>query len=105
MVLAVSVIGCATNGFQTYYQPNRENVANRLLPWSGRVRILEPADIRESGDDFYRLGYLPLGSSSFSSGESVTMDQLLETATLVRADIVLYYSEHLGSRTVSSTRR
>jgi hypothetical protein len=98
--LAVPLIGCATNDFTESFQPGN-TLAKHVLRWSGRVHILESSDIRVSIEDLSRQGFLPLGSSSFSTGESVDLDQLRETATSVGADIVLYYNKHIGSRTAS----
>jgi hypothetical protein len=100
LVLAGSLVGCGGN-FTTYYHPEATTLERNLLPWSGQVQILGTSDIRKDGDDLRRRGYLPLGSSSFSTGEDVTEDQLKWAGETYGADIVLMQRNYLGSQTDS----
>jgi hypothetical protein len=100
LVLVGFAAGCANN-FTTYFQPEETTQLRDVLPWSGRTRIMSTSDIRGDGDDLRRRGYLPLGFSSFSTGEDVTEDQLRWAGQIHGADIVLTQSKYLGSQTAS----
>lgn len=100
LVWAGFLVGCANN-FTTYFHPETTTLQRDVLPWSGQVQIQGTTDIRRDGGALRRRGYLPLGSSSFSTGQSVSEDQLQWAGSTYGADIVLYQSEYLGSRTDS----
>src|SRR6266540_6763261 len=99
LILLMVAAGCASNPYRTYFHSTYDYGANGLMPWSGRVEVVEPLDIQDKARELRRRGFRVVGSSQFETGEAVTTDQIIEVGRAVQADIVVHAGEFKGTRT------
>lgn len=105
LLACMTMAGCAT-GYSEFYQPlpsADETLLRRISPAPSEP-IVERAegDWREITDKYARRGYVPLGSSSFNSGQEEDDDDAIEQGLEVGADlVVIIRPRHTGSTTAS----
>lgn len=96
IIAVLSLTGCAANGFEKFYTPNKIPDSVRLLPPSGDPAIYTLSNDPKSDVLHAReAGYVVIGSASFYGPEkTMTKDQLIEQAKSVGASMVLVHSKH-----------
>lgn len=105
MLACVTISGCAT-GYSQFYQPlpsANQTLSRRLAP-APEQPIVERAsgDWRDITDRYARLGYIPLGSSSFNSGQDEDDEDAVEQGQEIGADlVVIIQPQHTDTRTAS----
>jgi membrane-associated protease RseP (regulator of RpoE activity) len=97
MVLAaIAIAGCATNGFEKFYQPAQIAPTAHIQPFSGEPAIYTysdnpKADVVHAQEN----GYIKIGYASFYGPDRVmTRDQLVAQAKRVGAAMVLVHSQY-----------
>ena len=100
ILMALILTGCA-NQFTKFYRDNTAAATPEqikvLMPWSGKTVIYSSNNMRRDADSLVRKDYVPIGESAFHGSARTTHEMLVSQAETVGADIVLYYSEYLGS--------
>lgn len=105
MLACVAIAGCAT-GYSQFYQPlpsADQTLARRVAP-APEQPIVErtSGDWRDITDRYARLGYVPLGSSSFNSGQDKDDEDAVEQGQEIGADlVVIIQPRHTDTRTTS----
>jgi hypothetical protein len=100
LAATLAVLGCA-NPFMEFYRPAPSVSPMRVLPWSGRVKIVKTGNVERDSEAFRRAGYALLGVASFATGRDPSEGQLIDAARRVRADFVLFEANYAGSTTVA----
>lgn len=97
--------GCAT-GYTEFYKPlpNADQTIARRLSAAPEEPSVErdSGDWREIADKLARRGYVPIGSSSFNSGEEEDDDDAIAQAQSIGADLVVIITpQHTETRTAN----
>lgn len=106
LVLLATVIvgGCAANGYEDFYKSvaSPEVVAARRASPPPEQPIVRRSSGAPNLAAYERQGYVPIGYSSFNSGEDEDEDDAIEQAQEVGADLVVIVNPtYTGSRTSS----
>jgi hypothetical protein len=98
---AVLLVGCASTGdnpFRKYYQTAlTSELRKKLEPSFERPEspvIIETSNMQLEMEKLLERNYAPLGVSDFHGSMVVTREQLIEFATRLGADRVLFHREH-----------
>lgn len=97
--LALLLTACATNPYASFYNgvPDARKEAN-YIPTSDQIRILQSTDIDKDTKQLMIKGYVPIGQSSFNSGDNrINEQQVYEQAQKVGAQIVLTASKYTNT--------
>lgn len=98
-VFALLLTGCATNPYANFYNgvPDARKEAN-YVPTSDQIRIMQSTDIDKDTKQLMVKGYVPIGQSSFNSGDSrINEQQVYEQAQKVGAQVVLTASKYTNT--------
>lgn len=98
-LIALLLTACATNPYSSFYSgtPDARKEAS-YIPTSDQIRILQSTDIDKDTKQLMVKGYVPIGQSSFNSGDSrVNEEQVYEQAQKVGAQVVLTASKYTNT--------
>jgi len=102
----LGIILCAcTNPFTQFYVDGTRGVdpatlANRLEPFSNNPQIFTGSnDPMTDSQHMLEKGYTLLGYSDFNDSKNVTQKQMMDQATNVGADMVIFYSKFSHTET------
>jgi C-terminal processing protease CtpA/Prc len=101
MPLCLLLVGCATNGYSSFYREGQSFSAANIEPFSGNTKIIETTDPQKDAQNLVQRGYHLLGESSFMSRHSENEYLIKQQAKKVGADIVLYSEYYLGAEQIS----
>jgi len=105
MLACLALTGCAT-GYSQFYQPlpyAEQTLSRRLAPAPEQPTVERASgDWRDITDRYARRGYVPLGSSSFNSGQEEDDEDAIEQGQEIGADlVVIIQPQHTDTRTAN----
>jgi len=100
-LIGLLLTGCAANGFVKYYQDRTGGAdltkAPVIFP-TGDPKLFAGGNPDADAQRMLENGYVLIGISTFN-GANVNMNDALVQAKSVKAELVLTYSQHTGTRT------